>query len=145
MNALGESPSAADPHRQQSFLLCCLLMEAEAPKCPKAPGLGSLLSDGRTARGLPVETSRGSNPSNIWTYLPPGISGEKGDPMIRAEGKKQGVSFSPGRKMPFLSGASYKPETFHSEAERIDSFPPLREPLQDSLITLSLEMFEKAN
>lgn len=47
--------------------------------------------------------------------------------------------------MPFLGGASYKSETFHSEAERIDSFPPLREPLQDSLITLSLEMFEKAN
>lgn len=145
MNALGESPPAADPHLQQSFLLCCLLMEAEAPKCPKAPGLGSLLSEGRTARGLPVETSQGSNPSNVWIYLPPGISREKGEPMIRAEGKKQGVSFSPGRKMPFLSGASYKPETFHSEAERIDSFPPLREPLQDSLITLSLEMFKKAN
>ena len=74
MNALGESPPTADPHLQQSSLLCCLLMEAEAPKCPKAPGLGSLLSEGRTAWGLPVETSRGSNSSNIWTYLPPGAA-----------------------------------------------------------------------
>lgn len=93
-----------------------------ASKCWKAPRLGSCSGRAGRAWVLSVETSTHSNPSNPWTYLPPGISGEKkSDPLIRAEGRKQGVSFSPLRNRKFLS------RTFHKLQSSFFSlliFPP---------------------
>lgn len=48
-----------------------------ASKCWKAPGLGSCSGRAGRAWVLSIETSTHSNPSYPWTYLPPGISGEK--------------------------------------------------------------------
>lgn len=112
--ALGGNPPATDSHLQQASLLCGLSVESEVPKGQKAPALGSLLREGGPAWVLSTETSTRSNPSNPGTYLPPGMSEEKGHRtlLIRAEGRRQGASFSPLRKRKFLSRTFYKPESF---------------------------------
>lgn len=141
MNTLWGNPPPTDPRLQQSSLP---LVESSFQE------LGSLLREGRVPWVLSIETSALPNPSNLWTYLPPGISepkqNKKSDPLIRAEGRKQGVSFSPLRNRKFLSRTFCKPGSFFFFfllAEWVDLFPPLKEPFQNCLETLSPEVFKK--